>query len=127
MDKLPDELINNNIMPFTYNLKDKKHLIDIRSFVRDYNILENIYFTEYQSITLLNDLHLFIFDSNNYIFSRFNRTNSKDNLEVCYHEIIFFKEKTVNTERKIRLIWGLLTPIERTRFINKFIIEKYDI
>lgn len=127
MNKLPNELINNHIIPFTYNLKDKKHLIDIRSFVRDYNILENIYFTEYQSIVLLNDLHLFLFDSNKYIFSRFNRMKNKNNLEVCYHEIIFFKEKTINTERKIRLIWGLLTPIERTRFINKFIIEKYDI
>ena len=127
MNKLPDELINNHIMPFTYNLKDKKHLIDIRSFVRDYNILENIYFTEYQSIILLNDLHLFLFDSNKYIFARFNKMNGKNNLEVCYHEIIFFKENTVNTERKIRLIWGLLTPIERTRFINNFIIEKYDI
>ena len=127
MNKLPDELINNHIMPFTYNLKDKKHLIDIRSFVRDYNILENIYFTEYQSIILLNDLYLFLFDSKKYIFSRFNKMNGKNNLEVCYHEIIFFKENTVNTERKIRLIWGLLTPIERTQFINKFIIEKYDI
>lgn len=127
MNKLPDELINNHIIPFTYNLKDKKHLIDIRSFVRDYNILENMYFTEYQSIVLLNDLHLFLFDSNKYIFSRFNRMKNKNNLEVCYYEIIFFKEKTINTERKIRLIWGLLTPIERTRFINKFIIEKYDI
>ena len=38
-----------------------------------------------------------------------------------------FKDNKTNAERKIRLIWGLLTPFERTQFINKFIIDKYDI
>ena len=51
----------------------------------------------------------------------------KNKLEVCYHEIMFFKDNTINVERKIRLIWGILTPFERTKFINKFIIDKYDI
>jgi hypothetical protein len=85
MNKLPDELINNHIMPFTYNLKDKKHLMDIRSFVTDYNIIENFYFTDYQTIHLLNDLEIFIYESNKYIFSRFKIMNGKNNLEVCYH------------------------------------------
>ena len=127
MNKLPEELINNHIMPFAYNIKDKHHLIDIRSFVRDYNILENLYFTDFESIILLNDLEIFIYESNKYIFSRFKIMNGKNNLEVCYHEIMFFKDNKTNAERKIRLIWGLLTPFERTQFINKFIIDKYDI
>lgn len=127
MNKLPEELINNHIMPFAYNIKDKHHLIDIRSFVRDYNILENLYFTDFESVILLNDLYLFLFESKKYIFSRFINMKGKNNLEICYHEIIFFKRNDVHTERKIRLIWGLLTPFERTQFINKFIIDKYDI
>jgi len=44
-------------------------------------------------------------------------------LEVRYHEIMYFKDNKTNTERKIRLIWGILTPVERTRFINKYIID----
>jgi hypothetical protein len=127
MNKLPIDLIYNHIMPFTYQLQDKNHLLDIRSFVSDYNILEHLYFCDYSSIVLLNDLEIFIYESNKYIFSRFKIMEEKNNLEVCYHEIMFFKDNTINVERKIRLIWGILTPFERTKFINKFIIDKYDI
>jgi len=127
MNKLPIDLIQNHIMPFTYQLQDKKHLLNIRSFVSDYNILENFYFTDYQTIILLNDLEIFIYETNEYIFSRFISMNGKNIFEVRYHEIMYFKDNKTNTERKIRLIWGILTPFERTEFINKFIIDKYDI
>lgn len=127
MNKLPKDLIYNHIIPFTYQLQDKKHLMDIRSFVTDYNIIENFYFTDYQTINLLNDLEIFIYESNKYIFSRFKIMNGKNNLEVCYHEIMFFNDNRTNVERKIRLIWGILTPFERTSFINKYIIDKFDI
>lgn len=127
MNKLPEDLIHNHIIPFTYQLQDKNHLLNIRSFVRDYNILEHLYFCDYSSIILLNDLQVFIYDSNKYIFSRFNKMKGKTKLQVCHYEILFFNNKTFFTERKIRLLWGLLTPIERTQFINKFIIEKFDI
>lgn len=127
MNKLPIDLIHNHIMPFTYQLQDKNHLLDIRSFVSDYNILEHLYFCDYSSIVLLNDLEIFIYESNKYIFSRFKIMKDKNKLEVCYHEIMFFKDNTINVERKIRLIWGILIPFERTKFINKFIIDKYDI
>ncbi len=127
MNKLPIDLIHNHIMPFTYQLQDKNHLLDIRSFVSDYNILEHLYFCDYSCIVLLNDLEIFIYESNKYIFSRFKIMKDKNKLEVCYHEIMFFKDNTINVERKIRLIWGILTPFERTKFINKFIIDKYDI
>ena len=127
MNILPSDLIYNNIIPYTYALHDKRHLLNIRSFVGDYNILENFYFTDYKPIILLNDLEIFIYESNKFIFSRFNTMNGKSRLEVCYYEIMFFKDNNTNTERKIRLIWGILTPVERTQFINKRIIEKYDI
>lgn len=127
MNKLPKDLIYNHIVPFTYQLQDKKLLLDIRSFVTDYNILEHLYFCDYSSIILLNDLQVFIYDSNKYIFSRFNKMKGKAKLQACHYEISFFNNKTFNTEMKVRLLWGLLTPFERTKFINKFIIDKFDI
>lgn len=127
MNKLPKDLIYNHIVPFTYQLQDKKLLLDIRSFVSDYNILEHLYFCDYSSIILLNDLQIFIYDSNKYIFSRFNKMKCKTKLQVCRYEISFFNNKTFNTEMKVRLVWGLLTPFERTKFINRFIIDKFDI
>ena len=127
MNKLPKDLIYNHIVPFTYQLQDKNHLLDIRSFVSDYNILEHFYFCNYSSIILLNDLQIFIYDSNKYIFSRFKKMKNKTKLQVCKYEILFFNNKTDNTDRKVKLLWGILTPFERTCFINKFIIDKFDI
>ena len=40
---------------------------------------------------------------------------------------MFFKDNANNTYRKVRQIWGLFTPFERTSFINKYIIDKFDI
>ena len=127
MNKLPQEIICNQILPYTHRVKDKKLLLDIQSFIRDYNILEHVYYCEYASITLLYDLQMFVFNSNKYIFSRFNQMKNKNKIQVCHFEINFFKNNIHNTERKIKMIWGILTPTERTQFINKFIIDKFDI
>ena len=123
MNTLPEEIIINHILPYTYNVKNKDHLIDIRSFTSDLGVLENVYWFEFKNIKLLNDLEIFIYETNEYIFSRFISMNGKNILEVRYHEIMYFKDNKTNTERKIILIWGILTPVERTRFINKYIID----
>ena len=117
MNTLPEEIMINHILPYTYNLKDREHLIDIRSFTSDLGILENVYWFEFKNITLFNDLECFINGLNRNIFltnlqKNKNRTN-KDH----------FINKTRKINRKIRLLWGLLTPVERTRFINKYIID----
>lgn len=115
MNTLPEEIIINHILPYTYNLKDRNHLMDIRSFTSDLGILENVYWFEFKNITLLNDLECFISELKRNIFlTDFKKSKSNSN---C------FINKTTKTNRKIRLIWGLLTPIERTRFINKYIID----
>ena len=51
MNTLPEEIIINHILPYTYNLKDRNHLMDIRSFTSDLGILENVYWFEFKNIT----------------------------------------------------------------------------
>lgn len=117
MNTLPEEIIINHILPYTYNLKDRNHLMDIRSFTSDLGILENVYWFEFKNITLLNDLECFISGLKRNIFASIIKKNGNRN--GCD----YFISKTRKINRKIRLIWGLLTPIERTRFINKYIID----
>jgi len=117
MNTLPEEIVINHILPYTYRTKDREHLIDIRSFTSDLGVLENVYWFEFKNITLLNDLEIFISDLNRNIFASTIKKNSNRN--GCD----YFISKTRKINRKIRLIWGLLTPIERTRFINKYIID----
>jgi len=95
LQKIPNEVIINHIIPFTYQTQHKDLLTDIISFKKDFDIIKNIYVFDYNLHILLNDLLLF-FDSEVPIF-----------LSIL--------------QPKIKKLWGLLTIIQRTRFINKYI------
>ena len=49
--------------------------------------------------------------------------NKLDNEVYSYIEQNFHNNVFKNIERKIKLLWGLLRPRERTNFINEFIIK----
>ena len=38
IQKIPYDVIINNILPYTYGVKNKKHTLDIRSYFTDYNL-----------------------------------------------------------------------------------------
>jgi len=141
--KLPDNIINNHIMPYVYKFQDKNLLLDIHSFKKDYDLVYSIYSCEpirsskYSNMLFLNDLQKFIIaiDNNSilnsilmntYIYSPFFQRN----FQLENHSIIDiirwqkrFYESKLNITSKIRIIWGLLTPTERTKFFNKYILE----
>ena len=95
--KLPFDTIINHILPYTYELKPKRLLKDIRSFYEDYDIIENFYFFDYNDLSLLVDLLIF-------------------NKKSVYSKDNFY------TIRKIRLLFGSMKPIQRTSFINRYVI-----
>lgn len=104
MKKIPKDVLINKIIPLTYKPQPKELLLDIYSYNIDYNIIQNYYGF------FLNDFIL-LFD-----FFNYNINNNK----LLYEKINKYDNELI--ERNIRLILGSMTPIDRTNFINKYII-----
>jgi hypothetical protein len=120
IDKLPIDVIINHILPYTYRIKPTFHLKDIRNFVSNYNFIEGIYMTEFNEFILLNDLlNLLTITSMDCILHRLFHIKNKDVSKII--EIHFYQNTHINTENKVRIIWGLLKPRERFYFINKYL------
>ena len=56
---IPEEIINNFIIPYTYEVKPQVLLLDILTFQEDYNIIKNLYAFSYNYSVLLHDLVCF--------------------------------------------------------------------
>lgn len=138
--KIPMTIISGNIMPYAVRPQPPELLRDIRSFHTDLGIIGNIYHTQFNDVVFYTDLMYFVnnrsLSSNetnpNYenILRRHislkNATNKK--IVDCFHN--FFQSLSFATnlnEKEIiqrnRALFGLLTPEERTHFINKYVLE----
>ncbi len=133
--QIPLTVLTEHIMPFARRPQSKELLRDIRSFNIDIGIIENIYHSHYNDAVLFDDL---IFYVNNRSLSA-NETdpryenilrrhiNLKDasNKEIvnCFHN--YFKRPLSDADlvQRNRMLFGLLTPEERTHFINKYILS----
>lgn len=134
-NKLPIELIYY-ILPYSYNPKPKKLLHDIKSYVSDFALISSIYFTQYKDCILLNDLQKLVDNIDEYaanhntttlVFSRMKCPKFSDIDQYNTFKGNFFRNVPQNIiMRKIRIIWGLLNPRERTVFFNTFILDDLD-
>jgi predicted helicase len=133
--KLPTEIITNYILPYTYGVKPKNLLLDIRTFRTDFNILMNLYAFSYNYRILLFDLLYFCNNSiythdsvtlklrdlfkRNYILSKYT------NNELLYfiYENFHSKKQRKKTLSQIKFIFGLMTQPERSEFIYTVMIE----
>ena len=134
LKKIPNEIIINHIIPYSYQTQPLCLLYDIRSYTREFRFVEDVYYTEYNGSVLICDLIKFC--NNNiapvygidmkyeYILKRNYILNLRCHRELV--EYIFIKVHSNlnhNTENKIKFLWGLMTPPERMRFIYKYLIE----
>lgn len=123
---LPEELVNH-IISYTHSYKDKEHLIDIRSSYHDYMFLRCL--LEYDE-TLYGTL--------GYICNHFIRHVLRDDITNIMRRHVLLKHKKdeeierhcnthyvchirTNTQRKVRFLWGLFTPRERSRLVEIYI------
>ena len=131
--KLPDDIILNHIIPYTYSQQSNELLCDIRSYVHDYGCIDNMYLYDYNYAILLNDLLMYCNNRKRPIYEmdlmfslilfrnlKLSKYNSAD---LQYFVYFHFYKNTPNAEnRKIKFLWGLMNPRERTDFINTYIL-----
>jgi len=133
MNKLPEDVIINHIAPFTYRPQNRVLLEDVRNFYTDLRFLENLYYTEFNDTILLYDLVRFCnsgLTSNgiNPSFETILRRNPVLSIKsttfiVSYILSSFVTSITHNVVTKIKFIWCLLKPNERTSFINRVLFN----
>lgn len=134
--KIPVDIFINHIIPYTYQKQDNNLLNDIRNFCSDYRMIINYYFFGLNEYCLLVDLVSFCT----------NNLCNDSMINISKMSFIFFLDRNIlfknmplgkkfeyikskfyfnlhtNTEMKIKFLFTLLTPSERARFINEFII-----
>jgi len=148
LQRIPMDVMINHILPYTYEPQPKILLQDIKNFVEDFDLVENCYAFDYNYILLLRDLltfctnnkETFMNPSNTLVELVKRHVLYKDigqerlisrSRDLCYFCFVFLRHSSMNKKmerrlkRRIRFLWGLLLPEERTRFINKFILT-YD-
>jgi hypothetical protein len=133
LESLPDDIIINNIIPYTYEKQPKQLLQDIRSYTADLDLIDNYYMFESNEIVLLNDLVRFCNNNIAPVYDVEPRYETilkrhfciKDMSPLEIKQFVFFefhRRLIVYPERKIKFLWGLLTPVERTRFFNRYVL-----
>jgi hypothetical protein len=133
--KIPVDIFINHIAPYCYEKIDDVLLNDIRNFIRDYRMIINYYYLDMNEYCLLVDLIWFcnkkllfevISRSFMNILNRniiFNSLSMRKKYEYIQQKFYYYNSS--NTAEKNKFILGLLTPSERTQFINEYIIEYY--
>jgi hypothetical protein len=118
---VPELLVQQCILPYTYLPQPKKLLADIRSFVVDYRIVSNVYSFDFNDEILMTDLVNFCMVQ--YFTSQQYKLISNMPAIDMYLQTEYYSNSNVENKTRIsRLIWGLLTIEERTRFINQYIL-----
>ncbi len=140
--KIPYYVIHRCIIPYTYELQPKELLLDIRSFVSDYALLENTYLVLYNSRILFNDLSFFCNSNMRHLTNIYDLTRiSRKYLQILRRHVNLRLKSDANINKWIlrdedsrpymclsrsKFLWGLLTPSERTEFINQYLLNDID-
>ena len=109
---------------------------DIRSFHTDMTLLENICYTDGKPVILYNDLMMFLLNTDpprypnsmRYIqvLKRFGHHSGNVSIRDRFRKLQYYGDDEDIQQRRSRQIMGMLTPEERTRFINQFMIFDTD-
>ena len=110
------------ILPYTYLPQSKELMSDVRSYVSDYRIIENVYAFDYNDNILMTDLVNFCVNKDFSLQQRRMLVNLSA-VDMYLQTGYFPNPNMDNHERRARLIWGILTREQRTQFINEYILH----
>ena len=125
MNRLPDDVIINHIIPYTYSTQPVSLQEDIRDFKASFpqivQIYTGIYGIQYGSNLLHSDI-LRLLSPPRLLYDimkrRFDLRNA--NTQRLHQIITGFR----NVHRKTKMLWCLLTPRERTHFFNEYVLPR---
>lgn len=120
MKRLPMELRYYTI-PYAYNTQKKELLMDIKSYLNDFSIVENFYIFDYNDHILFYDILLYLTSINKLDILTLYCVDNTINIKRELHTEMIHN---YNKKRLMKIIWGLLKIRERTEFINTFILEE---
>jgi len=139
INKLPIDIIINNILPYTYELQANILLEDIKNFYTNYNFIKNRYLYNLRPIIILNDLLLFCNNNdNNYIITQKfyniisrhymlnNKNKNKKKLTNYIYTLFNNNDEDEVIINKIKIIYGLLTPVQRDNFYYFIVYNLYN-
>jgi hypothetical protein len=130
--KLPTEIINNIIIPYTYNLQNKNLLEDIVNYKNTRVKIDEIYYNFWiiylenenpeDKYWMINDLFIYANDYNPTIngyvekfYRIFYRNTRLQSITTVNKYVEQLEKKQVNSQ--INILWGLLIPTERNAII----------
>lgn len=135
LDKTNEQIVQEYIHPYAYQCIPRELAVDIRSYKKDMDLLDYMYNYYYRTSVLYTDLMYYL---NN------PRINNNDNMPIFFDIIRRFYSNTQMTDKEvsekfyklcyngndekilchhIRTIIGMLTPTERTDFINRYLFS----
>lgn len=141
---LPTDITLYCIIPYTYQPQQPDLLRDIRTYKKDTDLLDNSYGTMYTDSILLYDLKRFCQIPHVHGFGNWLEVIDVYELDIlprCFtlwrrhvlyknmsnsqlHTLIInFDVMRASKQRRIRFLWGLMSPEERNNFINKHILD----
>ena len=128
--EIPQDILREKVMPYTYQCQPKELMLDVRSFCSDYAIVEDMYTLHYNCAVFINDLLEFLNGGVNIHLMVSQQLQSFLQRNINARKLVLEDMHTLVTQmthcvrqRHCRTLWGLMTPIERTRFINKYVLE----
>uniref|UniRef100_A0A6C0J1G9 Uncharacterized protein n=1 Tax=viral metagenome TaxID=1070528 RepID=A0A6C0J1G9_9ZZZZ len=127
--KIPFYVFWKHIIPYTYLLQPKILLHDIRNYVEDMKLIQNIMYCPIFKFFLLLDLlsyhnysilHCKVEPKLQQLLQRNLLLKNKNNDYLCK----YVKQMCSNNNRKrnTNFLWGLMRPNERNTFINEFLL-----
>jgi hypothetical protein len=133
-NRLIDHVVIEHIYPYAYNCIPKELSRDIRTFHSDMNLIDYMYHYYIRPSVLYTDIMYYLNNTDHmektnmpaffHIIRRFyaDRDLSDSEVSTIYYKLCYFDNDDEVYIGRVRMIIGMLTPEERTDFINRYLL-----